>query len=226
MRPDSAAVRARGACRAFSLIELLLVVAILGIVTAVTLPQMSVALGGGRVRIAARTVAQSGRYARTMAILHQTERELVLDIEAKQIRVQAGGGDRAAMMEDALGLGLGRPSAPDTALDDDGVVRVDAGVGTVGVDTNAPLTGREFAEEIATEYTIEGVQLTFLGYDDTVDDGDGPGEQDEGSVTLRYHSNGTCRPYRVRVSEEGGGLTFVVVVDVVGGSRILTPEEQ
>lgn len=210
--------------RAFSLIELLLVVVILGIVTAITLPRMSVAMGGGRLRIAARTIAQSGRYARTMAILHQAETELVLDIAAGTASVQAAGGDRAALMEDALGLGLDRPAPPEP--DASGIVQVDSSDPAVGGSTTEVLTGNEFAEEIATQYSLEGVKIRFLGYDDVADGAEESGAREEGVVTLRYHSNGTCRPYRVRITSEDGSSAFEVIVDVVGGSRIIAPGDE
>lgn len=56
---------------AFTLVELLLVLAIVGVATAVTLPNLVRSTRGNRMRAAARTVVMAGRYARSMAVLRQ-----------------------------------------------------------------------------------------------------------------------------------------------------------
>ena len=71
--------------RAFTLIEVLLVVAIIGVVTAVSTPYFVRSIRGNRLRVAARTVVMAGRYARSMAVLRQTELPLLdLDGDARR----------------------------------------------------------------------------------------------------------------------------------------------
>ena len=57
----------------FTLVELLLVLVIIGVVTAVTIPNVVRSIKGNRLRTAARTVVKAGRYARSMAVLRQRE---------------------------------------------------------------------------------------------------------------------------------------------------------
>ncbi len=67
---------------AFTLIEVLLVIAIMAIVTAVTLPSFVQSIRGNRLRTAARMVTMAGRYARSMAVLRQQEMLLEFNLSA------------------------------------------------------------------------------------------------------------------------------------------------
>lgn len=74
---------------AFTLIELLLVVAILGFLSVIAAPRVGAALSGGSLRTAARELAGAGRYARTMALLAQTPVDLVVDFKAGELKIAA-----------------------------------------------------------------------------------------------------------------------------------------
>ncbi|MDI6774134.1 MAG: GspH/FimT family pseudopilin [Verrucomicrobiota bacterium] len=88
-------------CRAFTLMEILLVILILGIVTAVMLPALSRSIRGSRIRLATRELVMAGRYARSMAVLQQKNLTLDLDLSAATIAV-AGQDDRSALFRRAL----------------------------------------------------------------------------------------------------------------------------
>jgi type II secretion system protein H len=68
--------------KGFTLIEVLLVIAIMAIVTAVTLPTFVNSIRGSRLKTAARSVTMAGRYARSMALLRQQEMVLMFDLTA------------------------------------------------------------------------------------------------------------------------------------------------
>lgn len=89
--------QARCARAAFTLIELLLVIAIIGVLVAVVAPQLNVGMSGARVRTGAMAYMQASRYARTMAVLYQMETELmaetggVMRVEARPSQAESRG---------------------------------------------------------------------------------------------------------------------------------------
>jgi len=85
MRHAPSSLGARG----FTLVELLLVVAVLGILAVAVAPSVSTVLAGGRLRAGARELAGAGRYARTMALLNQTPVDLVVDLQGGRFSIRA-----------------------------------------------------------------------------------------------------------------------------------------
>jgi prepilin-type N-terminal cleavage/methylation domain-containing protein len=75
--------------RGFTLVEVLLVVAILCVVAAVTVPSFVGSLKGNRMRTAVRAVVTAGRYARSMAVLQQKETRVCFDLDAGIVSVGA-----------------------------------------------------------------------------------------------------------------------------------------
>lgn len=71
----------------FTLIEILLVLMIIGIVTAVVAPGFARSIRGNRLRTAARSVVMAGRYARSMAVLEQKAMDVSFDIDAATVSV-------------------------------------------------------------------------------------------------------------------------------------------
>ena len=69
----------------FTMIELLLVVVIIGIAIGVTMPSMVSSIQGQRLKSAARTMVTVARYARSMAVLKQTDLTLSFNLATGQI---------------------------------------------------------------------------------------------------------------------------------------------
>ncbi|MBI2437309.1 MAG: prepilin-type N-terminal cleavage/methylation domain-containing protein [Lentisphaerae bacterium] len=70
---------------AFTLIEILMVIVIMGIVAAIALPSFVRSFQGQRLSTAARTLATVTRYARSMAVLKQSDLELTFNLANGQI---------------------------------------------------------------------------------------------------------------------------------------------
>jgi prepilin-type N-terminal cleavage/methylation domain-containing protein len=69
----------------FTLIELLLVIVIIGVALGIAMPSFVRSIQGQRLKTAARTVATVARYARSMAVLKQTDLTLSFNLATGQI---------------------------------------------------------------------------------------------------------------------------------------------
>ena len=88
----------------FTLIEIMMVAAIIAIVTSLAIPSLVRSLRGNRLRTATRDVVMLGRYARSMALLDQRERELVFDVDggAMVVRYADGGSNEMSRTLDRV----------------------------------------------------------------------------------------------------------------------------
>ena len=139
--------------KGFTLVELLLVLAIIGVVTAITMPSLVRSIRGNRLREAVRTVVMMGKYTRSTALLEQKQAELVITIDTASLEVK------------------------------DGIRR-----------------------------ELDRVQIDFVELPATDE------RLSEGRYSVFYHSNGTCTPYRVQVTDEWG-QSVLIEVDRLGTSE-------
>jgi prepilin-type N-terminal cleavage/methylation domain-containing protein len=185
---------------AFTLIELLLVLAIVGIVTAITVPNFVRSLKGNRLRAAARTVVSMGRYARSMAVMRQNDMVLTFDLEASRVSVREV--PRGLRQE-------GRVGAPPAATEP-------AGLATETPETDlAPGEGGGASADLARDLdrvTIVEIVRNAEGSEPAMREAAGP-------CAIAYRSNGTCAPYSVKLADEDGA-TLVVEVDALSSADV------
>ena len=184
--------------RGFTLLELLLVVAILGILVAVVVPNVVGMVSAGTLRTGARELAAMGRYAHSAALLNQAPVDLVVDLESGSLRVVAreresasrfGLSDLAAYTNDVgytdellktsarrtadLGSGFGLAMS---AQDRESRLHADGDAGTNALAVVSDAAGRELpatvsvGDSVNLERTLAGVSLSFEGYRDSVRD--------------------------------------------------------
>ena len=215
--------------RGFTLVELLIVIVIIGVMVTMIGPTFTAGSDSARVKTASRGVMQLSRYARTMALLHQTPLELVFTSDGK-VSVSASGG-----------AGVGLVSARAFAVTNAAIAAAEQDAADSERAEAAAATGGGGAAyvmaDLAIEQKFEQVTFIFEGYTDTL--GDGRAERDEPSepsqeaepsdakaepvqtFRVHYKSNGTCRPYKIKIaagSEDAFSVT--AVIDMLGIAKI------
>ena len=175
--------------RGFTLVEILLVVAIIGITSMIAMPSFVRSIRGNRLRTAALSVVMGGKYARSMALLVQQPVALAFDLGKATFTVDAVGGVVLAVPA-ADGSATGSVArAPEPAAPEDET--------SAAQPPAAP--GRVHLTRALDGITVESVKLA---------------EQDprtEGRIAVLYQPNGRCTPYDVNLRDEAGSRIRIQV---------------
>ncbi|MFT5239361.1 MAG: prepilin-type N-terminal cleavage/methylation domain-containing protein [Candidatus Promineifilaceae bacterium] len=183
----------------FSLIELLLVVSIIGIVTAIIMPNFVASIKGNRLRSATRKVVSAGRYTRSQAVLRQRDMALVFNLDNASFAIHPMRIDFGGPAHDAVVDGLtdsGRAPDADAELDGEGP----------SLTLEAMVLERQL-DMVAFEY----IEVEALD-----------GKYSEGTIPIIYRSNGTCMRYEVRLADEQGNAV-TIYVDELSSARTERP---
>lgn len=216
---------------AFTLVELLVVIVILGIMAMMLGPTFTAGTDMTRVRTAARGVMQMSRYARTMAVLYQIPVELELGEDGG---VRVGRGDNQGNKNTSIAEPT-QPKADEentiehsnnttgekhsqgqtytmTDLEADKLypqVRFVVKLDDLNI-TERELRNRRLFDERERENTYDDAENTHVK-----------------TVKILYESNGRCLPYQVRITPQGDesdSAALTVEVDRFGVARIREDE--
>jgi len=177
--------------KAFSLIELLLVIAIMGFLSAVIVPAFTNSIKGSKLRSAVRSVVVMGRYARTMSLLKQQELAVTFDFSSSTISISPMA-VAAAPQNSTNFPGRVVPSMPAAGMD--GLTNPD--------ESNQFTVASIRAETTEMKRKLEGVNFAYVELSKGT-------RQNEGTCVVYYRSNGTCTPYDVKVIDERGTAVLI-----------------
>ena len=171
--------------RGFSLVELLLVIAIITIISAIAVPSFINSMRGNRLRTASRAIVSTGKYARSLAILNQKEMILTVDLDANVVMAHG----YAYLREEGSAEPAAEDFAPEEQFDEDGnpIAPTDVAFSKPEVSRSLGRV-RVRAMELNNEYVFN-----------------------DGKCHAIYYPNGRCESYKVRLEDERGSSALVSV---------------
>jgi len=160
-----------------------MVLAILGIITLITMPYLVKSIRGNRLRVAANTLVSAGRYARSMAILGNREMVLSFDIPKATLHISP--------------LHASPPPQPDATLPE-----------TTSPENSTPTPDSSPPPRSSPSFSItrelDAVRIASVELEHQDD-------RSSGDATVLYRSNGRCIPYEVLLVDEYGAAMRISV---------------
>lgn len=175
---------------------MLLVVAIIGIMSVISMPFLVHSIRGNRLRTAARTVVMSGRYARSMALLRQEGFLLMINLESASL--SAGPGTIASLPTSTNGE---KRLSSELSQSSFGVIPEHSAA--AGED-RVPSPSGSSGQSVTINRQLEGVKI------DSITVGE-ESPKTEGSVIIPFYSNGRCEPYSIKLTDDSGAIMHITV---------------
>jgi prepilin-type N-terminal cleavage/methylation domain-containing protein len=193
--------------KAFTLIELMVVVMVLGIVAAVIVPNFSVFMKGNRMRLSVKSVILAGKYAKSIAVLRQRDTAVIFDFEKNIISVDFAGSEtisKDAFVEDGF---------VDFEENDMGGFET-----IIPKEAESSTKGEQLEGIDAVERKLEdGIVFDRVDIGVSVLADDAFGVYREGVCRVVYYTNGRCEPYTVVLKHDSDiGQSATMAVDALG----------
>lgn len=182
----------------FTLLEVLLVVVILLVTSALAVPSFIRSFRGAKLRAAARAVVMSHRYARAMAVLKQTDAAILYDSKKGSIEIVTVKSSDEAARNKFLDNRAGTGETPSG---------------------HARTEQRETADTIVSELTRvvpEGVRIERLESSHVQ-------REKDGLYWVMYYANGMCDDYTLHLIDEHQKRALIKV-DPISGKASVTYE--